>query len=228
MLTSAGTNRHSSVYYVHLHGVVRKSRASKTIGHVLIALPYFHLCAERPSSGNEAKPLWALKMWHLSHVSDIHCSKIFPASSWQRWWILASVWIQLACRSEALGSFFFFSFFFLFLLTAYLCGANKMWHHAAFCSSHSLEANQICVKHDMKWRGGGSKVGQLQPHCCCRLLTRAGAAWSFSQAGLTDSLTVSSDQSSKTHTRRMCFSCANSSTPLVPELPLWLANGTAN
>ena len=157
MLTSAGTNRHSSVYYVHLHGVVRKSRASKTIGHVLIALPYFHLCAERPSSGNEAKPLWALKMWHLSHVSDIHCSKIFPASSWQRWWILASVWIQLACRSEALGSFFFFSFFFLFLLTAYLCGANKMWHHAAFCSSHSLEANQICVKHDMKWRGGGPK-----------------------------------------------------------------------
>lgn len=174
MLVSAGTNRHSSVYYVHLHGAVRKRRASKTIGPVLTALPYFHLCAERPSSGNEAKPLWALKMWHLSHVNDIHCSRIFPASSWQHWWILASVWIQLACRSETLG------FFFFFLLTAHPCGANKMWHHAAFCSSHSLEANQnLC----QTWHDGG-RVGNPKWDNFSRIAAvdfwwRQVPAWSF-------------------------------------------------
>lgn len=55
-------------------------------------------------------------------------------------------WIQLACRSGALGSVFFIYIH----ITAYLCGANKMWHHAAFCCSHSLNAIR-----SVSCKGGG-------------------------------------------------------------------------
>lgn len=76
-------------------------------------------------------------------------------SSWKHWWILANVWIQLACRSEALGSLFLK----LHIHTVQIrTGGNKMRHHAAFSSLHSLET----IRSELHLMGRKIRSGQLE------------------------------------------------------------------